>query len=541
VAVQLRSKRAGATWRRCSRLAAAVTMAVAVAVSGCGRDASPTAPTTVAPPEPQSSSLTSFALSGTVIHRITGAPLPGVRVEIVEGISLGRHAATNQQGHYSMDGLPAGAYVVRATADGFESVSTPVSIATDRRLDLALAPPGAAPAPPTAQAEVGGTVTDADTHAPLVDVDVEIVDGANRGRETRTDAAGRYALAALEPGDAVLRIKRSGYVTRTVEVLVGATSAVDVSLTREAGAPPIPHGVELSGRAVDVLSDRPLPGIVVSVEGAQATTDATGTFSVTAGSPADVLPVTLSSPMTVERRTLLRGHAEASTLTLIPSSLDLRSFDEMLRSRGALHRWVAAPRLVVQRRVLAFTNTTATSYTATADVMSEAEAQALVADLRWALPQLTGEAFADFAAVEIETAAEGEAVSITRGGAIVVARYRGLQGVVNAWGYGRWAWNGAGEVLVGSVMLDLDFEQSNSPHRRSLRAHELGHALGYDHVSASTSVMHIAARVEPTAFDRDATKIAFRRAPLNRSPDVDADPAAASRLRSSGLTWSGRQ
>ena len=78
--------------------------------------------------------------------------------------------------------------------------------------------------------------------------------------------------------------------------------------------------------------------------------------------------------------------------------------------------------------------------------------------------------------------------------------------------------------MGGIVMLDRDFERRATPSRRALRSHELGHALGYAHVSGRESVMNASGSTEPTPFDRDATRIAFQRKPGSRSPDVDPDP-----------------
>ena len=73
-------------------------------------------------------------------------------------------------------------------------------------------------------------------------------------------------------------------------------------------------------------------------------------------------------------------------------------------------------------------------------------------------------------------------------------------------------------------MIDSGFETSGSIFRRSLRVHELGHALGYNHVTVRDSVMNSHARFEPNVFDRDGSRFAFLRPPQNRSPDVDPDP-----------------
>jgi hypothetical protein len=163
----------------------------------------------------------------------------------------------------------------------------------------------------------------------------------------------------------------------------------------------------------------------------------------------------------------------------------------------------------------------------------------LLADLTWALPQLTGNAFFAFAEQQIETAAEGDRVRVSRPGLIVAARYEGLTAGTTFWGYTRWGWNGAGEMQAGIIMLDRGFETSGSIFRRSLRAHEFGHALGYNHVSGRESVMNPAARIEPNAFDRSGAKIAFLRPPLNRTPDIDPDPFTTNLRAFTGLTWLG--
>jgi hypothetical protein len=58
---------------------------------------------------------------------------------------------------------------------------------------------------------------------------------------------------------------------------------------------------------------------------------------------------------------------------------------------------------------------------------------------------------------------------------------------------------------------------------RSLRVHEMGHALGYGHVTLRASFMNSSAVNEPLDFDRDATRLAFQRPLGNRSPDRDPD------------------
>ena len=66
-----------------------------------------------------------------------------------------------------------------------------------------------------------------------------------------------------------------------------------------------------------------------------------------------------------------------------------------------------------------------------------------------------------------------------------------------------------GTVTAGAILLDNEFDRSDAK-RRLLRTHELGHALGYNHVRSRPSIMNPEIGPEPNAFDREAAVIAFR-------------------------------
>jgi hypothetical protein len=395
------------------------------------------------------------------------------------------------------------------------------------------APPPQPPPSPT-RWSLSGTVTDDGTKLPLVGARVEIVEGVNQGAGVATGEEGRYKLENLEPGAFSLQIKAEGFDNERRSVTLSGDQTIDVGLRK-----PAPPARGTRGTIVDGLTEHALPGVTVRVEGlAETTTASDGTFLVEAPDPEQVRPVVISSAATIERSTHLRVPGPTATVSLMPSSLDLRAFDEMFRSSGTLRRWTTAPRIVVQTRVLQFTNVSDVEFTALDALMSDSEASAIVADLTWALPQLTGNAFSDFAGQTRETAAPNDRVNVQRSNLIVVARYEGLTAATGFWGYTRWAWNGAGEIQAAIVMLDRSFDTSDSPFRRSLRSHELGHALGYQHVTGRESVMNSNARLEPNGFDRDSARLAFLRPPLNRSPDVDPDPFTTNLRAFTGLIWS---
>jgi hypothetical protein len=281
--------------------------------------------------------------------------------------------------------------------------------------------------------------------------------------------------------------------------------------------------ISASGRLVDVLSARGLPGLLVAGAGLTvAPSDSAGSFRAAGTGQAGSRSVTVSGSGVVERRTHLPLPGQNLTISMIPDSFDLRAFDEMLRDPG-LRRWTSAPPLVIEHRTVQFTDIDMTDGQGVEDVMTDAEADGLAADLVWALPQLTGGTFGAFEQVSRRTTPRGGRVVLLNPGVITVARVAGLSASQGTWGWSRWLYDSDGTVRGGIIMLDRDFERSASAYRRSLRAHELGHALGYAHVTARPSVMNASGRVEPTDFDRDATRIAFQRQTGSRAPDIDPD------------------
>lgn len=250
---------------------------------------------------------------------------------------------------------------------------------------------------------------------------------------------------------------------------------------------------------------------------------------------ASARPVTFSRDGYVSRTVAMKIPGSEVAVTLIPSTFNLTAFDELLRVTR-LQRWVDAPPLRVQSRTLQFTGVNQADGVALDDVMSADERVSLEDDLTWALPQLTGNRFTAFAGITRETLAVGDRMQVLNTGVITVGRYSGLTTATGFWGYSRWQFRADGTVIGGTIMLDRDFDRSGHSARRSLRSHELGHALGYTHVTVLQSVMNSSAVTEPNTFDKQATQIAFLRPPGNVRPD--SDPADASLNRFGAAIWS---
>jgi len=348
--------------------------------------------------------------------------------------------------------------------------------------------------------------------------------GANSGRTTTSDASGRYRLDALDGGAMTLRMTAAGFLTATRSITLGLDQSLDLGLLPD-------NATTTSGRVVDAVSQAALGGVTVSGSFiSTAVSDSSGAFTIGSSvGTGDPLTAVFTGSGVVERHTGLRVPGRDATVSLISSSFDLRAFDEMFRV-GMLLRWTTAPPLVIETRAAQFTTVGAPVVTTVNDEMSDAEFSSLVDDLTWALPQMTGNTFGQFASITRRSSEPGASVSVLNSGVITVVREVGLTLGSTYWGYSRWQYQSDGTITGGMVSLDRDFERSGSPYRRSLRTHELGHALGYNHVTVRPSVMNSAAVLEPTPWDHDACVIGFQRSPGNRTPDLDPTGYSPNRL-----------
>ena len=206
----------------------------------------------------------------------------------------------------------------------------------------------------------------------------------------------------------------------------------------------------------------------------------------------------------IESRPLARGVDAAAGF----EGADAAALREMLEgSAGRREAWTAAPDLIVIAPTLEYTtNGVVSGFAAGKGTFTDGDVDLLALDLTEAVQDLTGETFAGFRSITVETVAAGDTVTVIRPGAIVVARFSGLRAKTGNIGYGgRSSRNG---VIRGAVvMLDADFDRQ-SDKRFLLRTHELGHALGYHHVESRPSVMNPRVGNAITEFDRNAIRYA---------------------------------
>lgn len=287
------------------------------------------------------------------------------------------------------------------------------------------------------------------------------------------------------------------------------------------------------GQTVSAIDGTATAGVTIRMSNRFAVqTDANGNFQVDVGGPGTYDVVVTGSPV-VERHTSVNAPASARMkFPMIPAAFDLDAFNEMFRAtNNRLQRWTERPSLVVLGSVMKYVNGARDDYEATGEQLSTDEAAGLVSHLVEGLTLLTGGTYTSFASVVIERPKAGEVVTVRRARTIVVGRYLGISSLARTIGYGIWAEDPDGTIVGGAMWLDRDFDRDNS-QRRLLRIHELGHALGYNHVTTRTSVMNPAVGPDPTDFDRAGALIAFQRPVGNISPDTD--PSGTSRTFGSG-------
>jgi TolB protein len=169
------------------------------------------------------------AIAGTVTDADTGGPIEGAAVSVD-----GEEAVTGQNGTYRIDGLEAGEHTVAAEAEGYQPANQAASVAVGETttVDFALAPK---PVEPPETGSIAGTVTDADTGAPIEGAAVSV-----DGEEAVTGQDGTYRIDGLEAGEHTVAAEAEGYqpANQAASVAAGETTTVDFALASKRAEPP---------------------------------------------------------------------------------------------------------------------------------------------------------------------------------------------------------------------------------------------------------------------------------------------------------------
>lgn len=479
-------------------------------------------------PSPTTASIANASVSGAVFRVDTRDAIAGARV-IVSAGSAERSGAADSAGAFRIEGVPAGPVSLTVDAAGFGRATQLLTVPVHGlQIDIEMVPDSAP------LAAIRGSVRSDPANQALPGAEVSLRLTDDRRFSTTTGADGRFEMPGVPLGaSGELRVEAPGYQTSDRRITVEAGLEVEFSLQR---TPPPPPAFATVLRLVGTFNHAALAGGLVTGAGLIATaTDLSGRTVVTAAASSSApRAITITTGAALERRTFMRVPGDEATIDLIPSGFDLRSFDQLARSYQELIRWDEAPGLTIERRILECSATTPAESLAQATpaVTSAATLAEMTGHLTDAIGPLTGGRFTAFSSIDTPLAEAVATVNLMVPGRITIARCTKLAERANAVGYAKFDYAGNGRIKGGVVVLDYDYDEAAPQAERfHVRAHELGHTLGFNHVEVR-SIMAItgAMSLTFTPWDLEAMALAYRRPPGSRSPDVDPDGGSANAL-----------
>ena len=191
------------------------------------------------------------------------------------------------------------------------------------------------------------------------------------------------------------------------------------------------------------------------------------------------------------------------------TSADLIALEEMLGNSRRPRRWTEAPALTILGSAMNYRPGNGSEYVATSERLSDSELDEMVSDLTGALHVLSAGKFSEFASVSVLSVPPGSTANVEKPNHIVVGRFEGVREATKAIGLSGRRTRKDRTIEAGLIILDSEYDRTN-PNRHLLRTHELGHALGYNHVRSRKSIMNLHIGPPPNAFDHEAALIAFR-------------------------------
>ncbi|MGH7566253.1 MAG: BACON domain-containing protein [Gemmatimonadota bacterium] len=423
-------------------------------------------------------------------------------------------------------GLEAGEYATDVTISsdkggGSETVSVSMTVASAGTSSgqLSVSP---------LQVDFGSTATNAS---------VTLTNTGNKSLTwTASESAGWLALGATSGSIAAksnrtlsMSANRTGKSpgTYTTSVSIAAGTAGSVTVPVSMTVPSTSSSVLLAGQLVDQFDGHALAGLTVQYDGQSTKTNSSGMFTI-AGSPTSSLEqLTLSGTGVYSRVTFAR--TGDSQWHVVPSSFSMTAFDDVARDEfgSATVRWVAPPTVYVDSQPEGFTSAELSTW------ISQVQVQAAEFVSKW-----TGAAIKP--AAVIVTSNPPSDFSL---GTIVIhfsENSSSYGGSSTAIGYARLSYSSDRSITGSAVWLRyLGYSgTSGAGKRKGILGHELGHAMGFGHMSSGTASFmepSIGSKTDLLAFDQQAASLLYTRSPNNTSPDIDSSSSFLGLLVPSGL------
>ena len=257
-------------------------------------------------------------VAGVVTRGDNGQPIANASVAVASnGATVS--VVTASDGSYLVAVAP-GTATITVSAQGFAAISASASLSGGARLAFspALALPGSEP--PAGTATLRGTVLDAQTGAPLQNALVTVT---NATSTATSDATGKFSLAGVPAGEAVLQVSRNGYETLGIKVLTASGMIADLGTFRlqEKNV----QTTTIAGKVFASGSSTPIAGATVKAAGFTATSGNDGTYLIE-GVPASTLQFLMSASAT--------GYLSASTQVNLQTAGKI-TIDIPLQAAGA--------------------------------------------------------------------------------------------------------------------------------------------------------------------------------------------------------------
>jgi len=190
--------------------------------------------------------VTTGTLSGTVTSSADGSAISGATVQALQNGGVKTSTTTAANGTYSLAGLAAGKYDLKASASSFGTAlqnSVAVTAGQTATANFSL----------TAPATISGTVTQADGTTPLSGATVQVYVGSAAGSSATTNSTGSYSIAGLSTGAYTVQGSASGYVTQSQSVTLSGSGATSNFALQGSGTNPINYVYDELGRLIGVV------------------------------------------------------------------------------------------------------------------------------------------------------------------------------------------------------------------------------------------------------------------------------------------------
>jgi YD repeat-containing protein len=190
--------------------------------------------------------ITSGTLSGTVSSSADGSAISGATIQALQNGAVKASTTTASNGTYSLTGLAAGKYDLKASAASFGTAlqnSIAVTGGQTSSANFSLSAP----------ATISGTVTQADGTTPLSGASVQAYVGSAGGSSATTDGTGSYSIAGISAGSYTLQATANGYVAQSRSVTLSGSAATSNFSLQSSGSNPISYVYDELGRLIGVV------------------------------------------------------------------------------------------------------------------------------------------------------------------------------------------------------------------------------------------------------------------------------------------------